>query len=299
MSRNALEGLQQKKTFHQKALMPSQQFVEIFWALFQTLLKLKRCIPSVYQNVYILDVKRYSIASSSSFNYSKDELWMFLKAIDSLQFFLAMGIHLVCLLRLNVPVDLTCFKSWVLISGNFSSWNSLQWLTEYCLSLDSTTTVIMLSILSRTRNSWCTSLSSISTPSCLYTQTSFPHLIIEKSIHLYNLLTMTFFFLQTTDLTLKGPFFTETTKLRDRPIPSSGNIVQRVPPFMFPFLNVTYKTERFKNKRFFLFPVGEKWFPILIEHERHPLGVSKLFSEFSKNTSCACFKNFALFEPQI
>ena len=45
------------------------------------------------------------------------------------------------------------------------------------------------------------------------------------------------FFLQTTDLTLKGPlFFTETTKLLDRPIPASGNLGQRVPPFMFPFL---------------------------------------------------------------
>ena len=37
-----------------------------------------------------------------------------------------------------------------------------------------------------------------------------------------------------------------------------------------------------KNPNFFkigFFPVGGKWFPSLIEHERHPLGVSKLFSE--------------------
>ena len=34
-----------------------------------------------------------------------------------------------------------------------------------------------------------------------------------------------------------------------------------------------------------MFPVGEKWFPSLIEHKTHPLGVSKLFSELFINTS--------------
>ena len=42
------------------------------------------------------------------------------------------------------------------------------------------------------------------------------------------------FFLQTTDLTMKGPLFTETTKttkLLDQPSLASGNLVHRVPLF--------------------------------------------------------------------
>ena len=34
----------------------------------------------------------------------------------------------------------------------------------------------------------------------------------------------------------------------------------------------------------FLFPLGEKWFPSLIELERQPFGVLKLFFELSINT---------------
>ena len=52
----------------------------------------------------------------------------------------------------------------------------------------------------------------------------------------------------------------------------------------------------FERKNLF-FPVGEKWFQSLIKHERHPLGVSKLFSELFINKSWACFENFALFKP--
>ena len=48
---------------------------------------------------------------------------------------------------------------------------------------------------------------------------------------------------------------------------------------------------------FILFPVRKKWFPSLIEHEKHPLCVSKLFSELFIKTSWAYFENFALFEP--
>ena len=44
------------------------------------------------------------------------------------------------------------------------------------------------------------------------------------------------------------------------------------------------------------FWTGEKWFSSLIEHERHPLGVSKLFFGLFINTLWAYFKNFALFE---
>ena len=53
------------------------------------------------------------------------------------------------------------------------------------------------------------------------------------------------------------------------------------------------KNEVFFKKSFFLFPVGEKWFLSLIEHERHPLGIPKLFSELFVNASWACCKNFA------
>ena len=40
-----------------------------------------------------------------------------------------------------------------------------------------------------------------------------------------------------------------------------------------------------KKIRIFLSPVGKKRFPSLIEHERNPLGVSKLFSELFIKTS--------------
>ena len=58
----------------------------------------------------------------------------------------------------------------------------------------------------------------------------------------YSDLSFFFFFLQSTDLTLEGPLFTETTKLVDQASDASGNaytLAQRVPPFMFTFLNVT------------------------------------------------------------
>ena len=54
----------------------------------------------------------------------------------------------------------------------------------------------------------------------------------------------------------------------------------------------TFSERKFFFK-FFLFSVEEKWFPIFIGHEKHTLGVSKLFSELFINTSWACFKNCA------
>ena len=50
-----------------------------------------------------------------------------------------------------------------------------------------------------------------------------------------------------------------------------------------------------KNPNFskmFCFLLGKKLFPIFNEHERHPLGVSKLFSELFIITSWAYFKNY-------
>ena len=53
------------------------------------------------------------------------------------------------------------------------------------------------------------------------------------------------FFLQTTDIRLQGPLFTETTKLLDRPRPVSGNASSAKEfPFHFFFFNETYKTEQ-------------------------------------------------------
>ena len=49
-------------------------------------------------------------------------------------------------------------------------------------------------------------------------------------------------FLQTTDLKLKGPLFTETTKIL-RPRPASGNLVQRVPLSFFTFLTLPAKPD--------------------------------------------------------
>ena len=75
------------------------------------------------------------------------------------------------------------------------------------------------------------------------------------------------------------------------------NKSQMVRPFTF-LLHEAVSSERknlkfFQEKCFFFcFPLGKKWFPILIEHERHPLCVSKLFSELVINTSWAYFKNF-------
>ena len=58
-----------------------------------------------------------------------------------------------------------------------------------------------------------------------------------------------------TDLTLKGPLFTEateTTKPLHLSSPASGNLVQTL-SFMFSFLNVTYKTEQDENVPFSIF----------------------------------------------
>ena len=46
----------------------------------------------------------------------------------------------------------------------------------------------------------------------------------------------------------------------------------------------------FYNKKMFVFQIGEKKFPSLIEHEKHPLGVSKLFSELFIKTFCHILK---------
>ena len=48
-----------------------------------------------------------------------------------------------------------------------------------------------------------------------------------------------------------------------------------------------------------VFCFQRKWFLRLIEHERHPLGDWKLFSDLFINTSWAYFKNLALFEPTL
>ena len=78
------------------------------------------------------------------------------------------------------------------------------------------------------------------------------------------------------------------------------NKTQRLPPFAFFGIMRHFseeKSELFFKKKFFLFPVGEKWCPSLIEHGRHPLGVSELFSELFVDKCWECFKTFALFEP--
>ena len=72
------------------------------------------------------------------------------------------------------------------------------------------------------------------------------------------------------------------------------NKSQRVPLLHFSALCDIFRKKKNFKKVFFLFPVGEKWYPSLIENKRHLLGVSKLFSELFINTSWACFKNFAL-----
>ena len=54
-------------------------------------------------------------------------------------------------------------------------------------------------------------------------------------------------------------------------------------------------SKNFSN--FILFPVGKQWFSSHIEHERHTLGVSKVFSKLFMNTSWAYLENFALLEP--
>ena len=51
------------------------------------------------------------------------------------------------------------------------------------------------------------------------------------------------FFLQTTDLTLIGPLFTETTKTTQAKS-GQGKLSAKGPPFIFYFFNVTYKTVR-------------------------------------------------------
>ena len=54
--------------------------------------------------------------------------------------------------------------------------------------------------------------------------------------------TVTFFFLQTTDLTLIGPHFTETTKTTQAKS-GLGKLSAKGTPFIFfTFLNVSYKT---------------------------------------------------------
>ena len=70
---------------------------------------------------------------------------------------------------------------------------------------------------------------------------------------------------------------------------------QRVPPFAFlgTMRHFLKKNLIFCKKNMsFCSQLGKKWFPSLIEHERHPLGVSKLFSELFTNSFWACLKNF-------
>ena len=79
------------------------------------------------------------------------------------------------------------------------------------------------------------------------------------------------------------------------------NESQRVPPFRFSALcdvfEVFFKKNFFKKKFFkkifknFFVSSREKWFSSHIEHERHTLGVSKVFSKLFMNTSWAYLEN--------
>ena len=68
------------------------------------------------------------------------------------------------------------------------------------------------------------------------------------------------------------------------------------PPFCIFWHHATFSERKnpkfFFAKIFFCSQLGRKWFPSLIEHEMHPLGVSKLFFELFINTSWACFWMF-------
>ena len=79
------------------------------------------------------------------------------------------------------------------------------------------------------------------------------------------------------------------------------NESQRVPPFHFSALcdvfEVFFKKIFFQKKFFkkifknFFVSSREKWFSSHIEHERHTLGVSKVFSKLFMNTSWAYLEN--------
>ena len=109
-------------------------------------------------------------------------------------------------------------------------------------------------------------------------------------------------FSQTTNLTLIGPLFTETITTTPA---KSGQCKQckgspfhfllfkrnlqnrtklKVPPFTFFCTMRHFPKEKTRSffKIFFCSQLGKKCLPIFIEHERHPLGVSKLFWAFHK-----------------
>ena len=86
------------------------------------------------------------------------------------------------------------------------------------------------------------------------------------------------------------------------------NESQRVPPFHFSalcdvfevFSKKIFQKKFFQKKfqNFFCFQSSrEKWFSSHIEHARHTLGVSKVFSKLFMNTSWAYLENSELFEP--
>ena len=81
------------------------------------------------------------------------------------------------------------------------------------------------------------------------------------------------------------------------------NESQRVPLFHFSALCDVFEvffrnnSKKFKKISIFFVSSREKWFSSHIEHERHTLGVSKVFSKLFMNTSWAYLEKFALFEP--
>ena len=66
------------------------------------------------------------------------------------------------------------------------------------------------------------------------------------------------------------------------------------------FSKKIFSKKNFKKnfKKFFVFS-REKWFPSHIEHERHTLGVSKVFSKLFMNTSWAYLENWAFWALDI
>ena len=75
------------------------------------------------------------------------------------------------------------------------------------------------------------------------------------------------------------------------------NESQRVPPFHFSALGDVFEVFFEKIFKILFVSSREKLFSSHIEHERHTLGVSKVFSKLFMNTSWACLENSALFEP--